>query len=182
MANKALGSGEVYYKGKQVQISPDVAHAISLRAAEIVRRTAPVGPNNSRRLIRATWQRGQVGVHVPPAAMHLLYLDQGIKPFIMTSLEGKTIPIRGPGGAISFRVAKDVGKPSILTRDENGQIIYSKIRWRYPGVEPMNFIQPAIRQAIQEYFQSLDSGKMIEALQASGGELGKFFNRFKKAT
>lgn len=180
MANRALGSGEVYFKGRQVQVSPEVAHQISLRAAEIVRRTAPVGPNNSRRLIRATWQRGQVGIHVPPEAIHLLYLDQGIKPFVMHSLEGKTIPIRGPGGSISFRVAKNVGKPQIMTRDEEGHIITSKIRWRYPGVEPMNFIQPAIRQAIEEYFKSLDSKQMIESLAASGGELAKFFGRFTK--
>src|SRR4051794_38933608 len=98
----SFSSGEVYYKGKAISLPPEIAHRISLRAAEVVRRTAPRGPNNSRAKIRATWQRGQIGVHVPPEAIHLLYLDQGIRPFVMTALEGKTIPIRGPNGAISF--------------------------------------------------------------------------------
>lgn len=175
-----LGPGEIYYKGKVVQVSPATAHQISLRAAEIIRRTAPRGVNNSRRLIRATWQRGQIGVHIPPQAIHLYYLDQGIKPFIMKSLEGKTIPIRNPNGTISFRVAKNVGKPRIMTRDERGRIIHSKLAWRYPGVEPMNFIQPAIRQAIQEYFEALDSEDMMEELQAMPGPIGEFFSRFHK--
>lgn len=181
MASRGYGSGDIYYKGKMIQVSPAVAHQISLRAAEIVRRTAPRGPNNSRRLIRATWQRGQIGVHIPPQAIHLLYLDQGIKPFVMKSLEGKTIPIRTPNGIV-FRKAKNVGKPQIMSRDERGRIIYSKIRWRYPGVEPMNFIQPAMRQAIQEYFQSLESPDMMEELQSMPGSIGEFFSRFKKVS
>jgi len=180
MANRGYGSGDIYFKGKMVQISPAVAHQISLRAAEIIRRTAPRGENNSRQFIRATWQRGQIGVHIPPKAIHLLYLDQGIQPRIMKELEGKTIPIRTPGGII-FRKAKNVGSPQVLARDERGRINYTKLSWRYPGVEPMNFIQPAMSQAIQEYFSSLKSKDMMVDLQAMPGEIGKFFSRFKKA-
>jgi len=180
MARTAMGPGEVYFRGKKVQVSPAVAHQISLRAAEIVRRTAPRGPNNSRRLIRATWQRGQIGIHIPPQAMHLYYLDQGIRPFVMKSLEGKTIPISNPDGTISFRRAKNVGRPQILSRDERGRINYSKLSWRYPGVEPMNFIQPALIQAIREYFEGLKSEDMMEELQSMPGSIGQFFRRFKK--
>jgi len=179
---RALGSSEIYYKGRQLMVSPEIAHAISLRAAEIIRRTAPVGPNNSRRLIRATWQRGQIGVHIPPQAIHLLYLDRGIKPFIMRNLEGKTIPIRGPNGSINFRRAKDVGKSEIVSRDERGKILHSKIRWRFPGIEPMNFIQPAMEQAIKEYFSHIKNNEMIDLLQGMPGQIGVFFNRFKKRT
>lgn len=181
MATTAMGSGEVYFKGKVVQVSAPVAHEISLRAAEIIRRTAPRGQNNSRRLIRATWQRGQIGVHIPPQAIHLLYLDQGIKPFVMKALEGKTIPIRNPNGSISFRRAKNVGTPQILARDERGRVNYTKLSWRFPGVEPMNFIQPALRQAITEYFQGLSGSDMLEQLQAMPGEIGRFFQRIRKA-
>lgn len=177
---RALGSGEVYYKGRSIQLPPEVAHQISLRAAEIVRRTAPLGPNNSRRFIRATWQRGQIGVHIPPRAIHLLYLDRGIRPFVMKSLEGKTIPMRGPDGSIQFRTAKNVGKPQIMTRDESGRIIYSKLRWRFPGIEPMNFIQPAINQAIEEYFKRLPTDDMLAMLQRMPGPIGAFFGRIKK--
>jgi hypothetical protein len=176
---RGLGSGDIYYKGKMVQVSPAVAHQISLRAAEIIRRTAPRGEKDSRRLIRATWQRGQIGIHVPPEAMHLVYLDQGIQPRIMKELEGKTIPIRTPGGIV-FRRAKNVGKPQVLARDERGRVNYTKLSWRFPGVEAMNFIQPAIRQAIQEYFESLKSKDMMAELQAMPGSIGEFFRRFQK--
>lgn len=176
---RGLGSGEVYYKGKAINVPPEIAHGISLRAAEIVRRTAPRGENNSRSLIQATHQRGQIGIYIPPAAMHLLYLDRGIKPFLMTALEGKTIPIRTPNGII-FRRAKNVGQRKIISRNERGQIIYSKLAWRYPGVEPMNFIEPAFKQAIQEYFLSLQNEDMMSALQKMEGPVGEFFSRFKK--
>lgn len=176
----AMPRGEVTYKGKALPIPPEVAHRISLRAASIVRQTAPRGPNNSRRFIRETWQKGQVGVHIPPQAIHLYYLDQGIRPFVMKNLEGKTIPIRNPDGSISFRRAKGVGKPSILTRDESGKIIHSKIRWRYPGVEPMNFIQPAINQAIQEWIAAQKPRDMMTLLQKAPGDLGRFFRKLKR--
>lgn len=179
MAKLGYGSGDIYYKGKMIQVSPPVAHQISLRAAEIIRRTAPRGEKNSRRLVRATWQRGQIGIHIPPEAIHLLYLDRGIAPRIMKELEGKTIPIRTPFGII-FRVAKNVGRPQVLARDERGRINYTKLSWRYPGVEAMNFIQPAMKQAIQEYFESMSSGDMMEQLQSMPGSIGEFFSRFKK--
>lgn len=174
-----IPAGDIYYKGKALNVPPEIAHGISLRAAEIVRRTAPRGEHNSRSLIQATHQRGQIGIYIPPAAIHLLYLDRGIKPFLMTALEGKTIPIRTPNGII-FRRAKNVGQTKIISRNERGQIIYSKLAWRYPGVEPMNFIEPAFKQAIQEYFLSLQNDDMMAALQKMEGPVGEFFSRFKK--
>jgi len=183
-----MATSEVYYKGRSIPVPPEVAHAISLRAAEIVRQTAPRGPSNSRALVRATWQKGQIGVHIPPQAAHLIYLDQGIKPFLMTHLEGKTIPIRQPDGSIAFRRVKGVGTPKILSRDENGAIVTGKLKWAYPGVEPMNFIQPAIQQAISEWIQSImktpgaQSDQMMTMLQGMPGEIGKFFSRFKKTS
>lgn len=82
-------------------------------------------------------------------------LDQGIKPFVMWSLAGKTIPMRMPDGSIKFRVATRVGEPKIVKRDEQGRIAPGgvKIRWRHPGVKPMGYIVPSVRRAIRDWFK-----------------------------
>jgi len=180
MVARAMGPGDIFYDNQSVQLPPEITHQISLRAAEIIRRTAPKGPNNSRMKVRATYQKGQIGVYFPPDAMHLVYLDRGIRPFVMKNLEGKTIPIRNSNGSISFRRAKNVGGRNIVTRDEKGRIAFSKIRWQHPGVEPMNFIRPAMEQAIAEWRQRLNDKNVMNTLQNMQGPMGKLFKRFKK--
>ena len=148
-----------------------MAATISLDAAARVRAAAPKGPHagpHAASLIRATWRRNQVGVHIPQQAIHLWYLDQGIQPRIMWELEGKTIPIRLPGGETIYRVAKDVGK-TVLTRDETGRITGSKVKWRHPGVPPMNFIRPQIEDAIRSWWRR-QTRESIAALLARYAE------------
>ena len=180
MVARAMGPGDVMWGGKAIQLPPEVTHKISMRAAELVRRSAPKGPHNSRMKVRATNQKGQIGVYFPPDAMHLVYLDKGIKPFIMKNLEGKTIPMRMPGGGIMFRKATNVGQRKVIARDEKGHIAFSKIRWQYPGVSPMNFIQPAINQAIQEWRQNVTTQDTLTTLQQSQGPVADFFKRLKR--
>lgn len=142
-------------------IDPEVAHEISLKAARYVRRNAPVravylpGEEPSRNLIRATWRKGMVGVHFPERANHLWMLDQGIRPFVMWSLAGKTVPMRMPDGSIVYRVASHVGEPKIVKRDDKGRIAPGgvKIRWRHPGVKPMGYIEPSVRAAVRDWFR-----------------------------
>lgn len=155
-AHPGIRSRDVFGKAKGVTIATfgkinefDAAR-ISNRAAELVRQRAPVGPKRSRNLIRPTYRRGVIGVSIPPKAVHLYYLDRGIRPFTMWSLQGKTIPIRDQAGNIHFRKATNVGE-RIIVRDEKGRIITTKIAWRHPGVPAMDFIEPAIRQAMQEW-------------------------------
>lgn len=147
-----------------LQIPAEVAHQISLRAAELARDYAPRGPKNSRSRIRATSSPGRVGIYVPPDAEHLIYLDRGIAPFIMYSLEGKTIPIRNADGSISFRKATSVGGNRIAARDRLGRIVRSERRWKHPGTEPLNFIQKALDEAIAEWVDSLQSDDIIDLL------------------
>ena len=135
-------------------ISPEASAEISKRAAQLVQQNAPDGPNHSRLKVRATTETGAIGVYIPPEAAHLVYLDRGFGAFNMYSLEGKTIPIRGPGGIINFRKAVGVGRRKIVTRDERGRIITSKIAWRHPGVDAMNFIVPSIQKAVREWLRA----------------------------
>lgn len=152
-----------YFDG-DIQIPARFAHEISLRAAELARQYAPRGPRNSRSKIRATSATGKVGVYVPPGAEHLLFLDRGISPFIMYGLEGKTIPIRNPDGSISFRKAVGVGKTRISARNNKGQIVSSEKKWKHPGIQPMNFLEKALNQAVKEWVESLDADDIIELL------------------
>lgn len=152
------------YYNEGLKIPADVAHQISLRAAELARQYAPRGPKNSKSRIRATSSPGRVGIYVPPDAEHLIYLDRGIAPFIMYSLEGKTIPIRNADGSISFRKASKVGGNRIAARDRLGRITRSERRWKHPGTEPLNFIEQALDEAIKEWVDSLQSEDVFDLL------------------
>lgn len=152
------------YYDKNLKLPSDIAHKISLRAAELARQYAPRGPRNSRSRIRATSSNGQVGIYIPPGSEHLLYLDKGIAPFVMYSLEGKTIPIRNADGSISFRKAKGVGKTKITARDKLGRIISSDKKWKHPGIQPLNFIDRALNQAVEEWIDSIQKEDVLQLL------------------
>lgn len=169
---------ENIYFVQNVPIPEEDAREISLRAAQLVRQNAPRGQNNSRRLVRATWQKGSIGLVFPEKASHLLYIDRGIKPFMMYELEGKTIPIRGQDGKLSFRVAKNVGRSQISSRNSKGQIEFSKKRWRHPGIKPQNFVDKAFQQALKEYLAKLKGKDIVSIMKQAEGEAGEFFNRF----
>ena len=159
---------------------PDTeALRISIRAAEIAQRLAPRGPKGSASKIRPTPIKGQVGLYIPQDAIHLIYLDKGFKPFIMWSLEGKTIPIRGPDGRIHFRKAVGVGQHRITVRDSGGRIVSSDIKWRHPGVKPMWFLERALQQALKEWNESLkDPQNLRNALR--GTAIGDFLSFIEK--
>lgn len=166
----------VYFTTK-VPIPEKDARQIAVRAAQLIRETAPRGAKNSRALVRATWQKGEVSIVFPEKASHLLYIDKGVKPFIMYQLEGKVIPIRGKDGRLVFRTAKNVGKTQITARDKMGRIISSDRKWRHPGIQPQNFVEKALRQAIREYTAKLKGKDIMEILQDAEGEAGELLNR-----
>lgn len=145
-----------------------VTHPISERAVEIARRLAPKDTGKGARSLEAIFHPGEVGIRVPEEAYYMMIQNRGFKPFIMWSLEGKTIPMRGASGQISFVRAKDVGKRQITSRDEKGRIVSSKIRWRHPGLAPKNFLERGVDQAIREYMDNMSrSGRLVEILDKS---------------
>ena len=167
-----------FYDDGKFPLPKDLAHQISLRAAQLARQFAPRGPNNSYRAIRETSQVGKVGIYIPESAYHLIYLNEGIRPFIMYGLEGKVIPIRNPDGSINFRKANNVGGTRIVSRDRKGRIVNSEKKWKHPGTEPLNFIEKALNQAIQEWVDSLNSDDIIGLLQEFPGAVGELFKTF----
>ncbi len=85
---------------------------------------------------------------------YMMALNRGFKPFLMTALAGKTIPIRLPSGQVIFRrpTSESIGRRRILLRDENtGQILPGNrpIAWRHPGQRPLRFIEKGLDESVR---------------------------------
>lgn len=86
--------------------------------------------------------RGTVGIKV--TRTYLLYQNSGIRPFVMYSLEGKFVPMKGGG-----RRAKGVGQPGWVTLP-GGVRVFRQQKWRHPGIKPTHFLEEAIAFAIKK--------------------------------
>lgn len=64
----------------------------------------------------------------------------------MTSLEGKTIPIKGPDGKTRFVKVKGVGQPG-WTKLPGGVKIYRQAKWVHPGIKPSRFMERSLFDA-----------------------------------
>lgn len=125
---------------------------------------------------------GEVGIRVPDESKHLIFQERGIRPFTMTALEGKTIPIRDGAGNIHFRAAygkSAPGRRKITSRDEQGRILDSKVMWRHPGIQPKHFMRDAVKEAIRETFDSMTREEIQEVLD-SNENLKEFFEDMSK--
>lgn len=171
-----MADDKVYFQSK-VPIPEQAARGIAQRAAALIRQTAPKGQNDSRKMVRATWQKGEIGVVFPQKASHLLYIDKGVKPYIMYQLEGKTIPIRGKDGSLIFRTAKNVGRPQITARNAKGQIQWTKRQWRHPGIQAQNFVEKAFQQALKEYVAKLQGSDIVDIIRGAEGEAGEVLSK-----
>lgn len=104
---------------------------------------------------------GRVGIRT--TRKHLMYQELGIQPFLMTSLEGKTVPINGK----FFRV-RNVGRPGMGYQnrkyDSHKGPIWREQRWRHPGIRPEGFMANAISQAILESRPTLQA-QVMKALR-----------------
>src|SRR5690349_21089041 len=86
--------------------------------------------------------KGTVGIKV--TRQYLMYQNDGIRPFLMTSLEGKVVPLKG-----GPRRVKGVGQPGWVTLP-GGVRVFRQQKWRHPGIKPTHFIEEAIEYAIKK--------------------------------
>jgi hypothetical protein len=96
---------------------------------------------------------------------YIMFQNRGIRPFVMWSLEGKTIPMKDPDGTTRFIKATRVGQPGWVTLPGNVRV-WREQRWKHPGLEPKRFMEDAITGAIQEYKPTLKA----ELMKVLGGE------------
>jgi len=107
---------------------------------------------------------GKVGIRT--TVNYLMFQEKGFGPFLMTSLEGKTVPIKG-----RFYRVKGVGLPGMGYQDRKYDPVRGPVwraqRWRHPGIRPERFMQNAISRAILESRATL-LDQVMHAL--SGGD------------
>lgn len=96
---------------------------------------------------------GKVGIH--SELKYLLYQERGTRPFLMRSLEGKTVPIRDASG-LHFVKVVGVGLPGWVTLP-GGVKKWRDQKWRHPGIQPTHFMANAINDAVQDTKPALQS-------------------------
>ncbi len=112
---------------------------------------------------------GQGRVGIKTSVKYLMYQNEGIRPFLMHWVDGKTIPLGcGRGDGPHFRRGGNVGKPGYVDIPHVGKV-WRDQRWRFPGLKPKRFMQDAITRAISEEKDSIRQ-ELMEALK--GGYRG----------
>lgn len=107
---------------------------------------------------------GQVGLRT--TVKYILYQNQGIQPFIMFDLEGRTVPLKcKQGDGPHYRTVKGAGQPG-WTYPTHGSKTWRDQKWRHPGLKPKKFMQSSITSAvnqnrpqIQQYLMRVISGE-----------------------
>lgn len=153
---------EVLRKSAEV-LAKDAVRIASIRARAMLRTAKGVAG-----FYPVANDDGSYGIGIKQKYYYMHFQNTGIRPFTMWSLEGKTVPMRLPGGRVIFRKATGVGRRKVLERNEKGQILKTGIRWRHPGLPPKNFIEYGMEQAFaqnQKRWESeIMSGFIAEAL------------------
>ncbi len=104
------------------------------------------------RYLEPVVQKGVVGIKV--TRKYLMYQNDGFGPFVMYSLEGKFVPMKGGG-----RTAKGVGQPGWVTLP-GGVRVFRQQKWRHPGIKPTHFLEEAIQYGIKNNKQDLKNWMM----------------------
>ena len=117
---------------------------------------APVRTGRGRDSIKVTVDEANPSMVRISMLPYMWMLNNGFSSFVMYSLEGKTIPIRLPGGQVIFRKASHVGEPR---RDPKGRFIgrpqgVNQVRWRHPGVKAMRFVERGLKSVTPKFVKS----------------------------
>src|SRR6478736_6889752 len=140
-----IDSGNVV---KKLRYGTKEEKAISETAAKIARNDLQKRgwSSNSSGSIQPIHSNGYVGLKT--TVDYVMYQNKGIKPFLMKWVEGRVVPISGPGGETHFVLGKDVGKPGWVTLP-GGVRKWRDQKWRHPGLKPKHFLEDALKQAIK---------------------------------
>lgn len=123
---------------------------VSQRAAQLAQQTVK-GYGWSNKAISAIVPLpgdGKVGLRT--TEKYLMHQDRGISPFLMTWVQGRTVPMgckRGDGP--HFRRGSHVGEPGWVNIPHVGRV-YRQQRWRHPGLKPKNFLENSLQQALYD--------------------------------
>jgi hypothetical protein len=139
-----------------VKLPDSLNQSIAVRATQIARGIMQARGWKSMNALVPVWEDGKVGIKTE--VKYLLYQEHGIKPFVMWSLEGKLIPIKGKDGKVRKIRAVRVGQPGWVFIPGRGRVWRAQ-RWRHPGLKAQNFMKTGLemsmiehRARIREYF------------------------------
>lgn len=88
---------------------------------------------------------------VSTSLKYVMHQEKGIRPFLMTWVENRVVPLgcKQGGDGPHFRKGSHVGEPGYVNIPHVGRVWRAQ-RWRHPGLQPKHFIQKAIEEAIAE--------------------------------
>lgn len=107
---------------------------------------------------------GELGAASLRVPRHYLYQEYGTRPFDMTSLEGKVVPLpQGP------RRVRGVGQPGWVTLP-GGVRVFRERKWHHPGIKPTYLLRSSLRDAILEFWPEIQ-GEAAKFLLSKDGEV-----------
>ena len=145
----------------------ELTQQLSRRAVEIAQVIGPRKTGKGLISLVPYYDMGVVGMEIPQSASYIFDLDQGIRAHAMVDLIGRVIPIRNPGGSISFRRAsqQNVGKIPIITRLSNsGRLKSGEPEWYYPGKAALNFMHKSIQMSVDEWKRTARAQDVLNML------------------
>lgn len=100
----------------------------------------------SMQALQSMAEDGQVGIRT--TAKYLMHQERGIKPFLMTWVNGRTLPMGCKmGDGPHFRRGGNVGTPGYVNIPHVGQV-WRNERWKHPGLSGKSFMKDGLDQAI----------------------------------
>lgn len=123
---------------------------ISTRAAQLATEQIKGYGWSSKSLTALTPFPGEGQVGIKTSVKYLMHQEQGVKPFLMWWVQDRTIPMAcGQGDGPHFRRGSHVGEPGMVDIPHKGKV-WREQRWKYPGLQPKNFMKDSIKRAIKE--------------------------------
>ena len=155
----------------RVPLPDSICQRLSMKAVQFAREDIASRGWSNRSMGALNSMPGQGTVGIRTSAKYLMFQNQGIQPFLMTWVEGRTIgmPCK-QGDGPHFRRGKDVGKPGYVDIPHRGKV-WRDQKWRYPGLKPKLFMQNAISRAIKEEQEAIRR-EIMEAMKGDGNYRG----------
>lgn len=134
----------------KVPAPANICMMISTRAAQLAtEKMKGYGwSNKSLTALSPFPDEGQVGIKT--SVRYLMRQEQGVKPFLMWWVQDRTLPMScAQGDGPHFRRGSHVGEPGYVDIPHKGRV-WREQRWKFPGLQPKNFMKDSIKQAIQD--------------------------------
>jgi len=134
----------------RLPLPDDLTRQIADRAAQMCREDimARGWSDRSSGAVQPRAGDGEVGLRT--TAGHLMHQNSGVRPFLMTWVEGRTIGMScAQGDGPHFRRGSHVGEPGYVDIPHRGQV-WRNQKWLFPGLQPKRFFEDSIAGAIRQ--------------------------------